>query len=213
MTPTYELDERTMGWFAERYWHEDELLADAQRRFAEVGPLIEVPSQTGALLATLVRTSGARRVLEIGTLFGFSAVWMGRALPSDGTIDTLEIVGEHADFAERVLADAGLAEQVRVHRGPALDTLAGLEGPYDLAFVDADKAGYPGYLDACLRLVRPGGVIAFDNVAMAGRVADPAVDESGVLAMRALHERLLADDRLHANVVPVGDGVAVCVVA
>jgi predicted O-methyltransferase YrrM len=212
MTPP-PIDDATHAWFDHRYWTDDELLADARRRFEQVGPMIEVPAESGALLATLVRATGARRVLEVGTLFGYSAVRMARALPPGGHLDTLELLDAHADFAEGVLRDAGLADTVTVHRGPALESLRALEGPYDLAFVDADKEGYPGYLEECLRLVRSGGVIAFDNVAMAGRVADGSNEEPGVVAMRALHEQIATDDRLHANVLPVGDGIAVCVLA
>jgi caffeoyl-CoA O-methyltransferase len=200
-------------WFAPRYWSDDDLLVDARARFATVGPMIEVPAESAALLATIVRATGARRVLEVGTLFGYSAAWIARALPAGGHLDTLELLDEHADFAEALLAQAGLADRVSIHRGAALDTLATLDGPYDVAFVDADKEGYPAYLEHCLRLVRPGGTIAFDNVAMAGRVADGSNDEPGVVAMRRLHELLVADSRVHANVLPVGDGVAVCVVA
>lgn len=210
---SYELDQSTRRWFRERYWRDDELLVRARERFAELGPMIEVPAETGALLGSLVRMTGARRVLEVGTLFGYSATWMARALPPDGRLDTLELLDEHADFAERLLREACLDEVVSVHRGPAIETLRSLDGPYDLAFVDADKEGYPAYLDECLRLVRQGGVIAFDNVALAGRVADERSDEPPVRAMRDLHRRIGEDPRLHANVLPVGDGVAVCVVA
>lgn len=211
--PNYTLTSETLTYFDARYWADDEVLADAHGRFAEIGPLIEVPRETGALLATLVRTSGARRVLEVGTLFGYSATWMARALPKDGSLDTLELLDAHTDFAEQLFESAGLSACITVHRGPALDTLSRLEGPYDMAFIDADKEGYDAYLDECLRLVRPGGTIALDNVAMAGRIVQSSHDEPGVVAMRALHERLVADERLHANVVPVGDGIAVCVVA
>ncbi len=208
---SYTIADDTREYFADRYWVEGEVLADAQRRFADVGPLIEVPSETGALLATLVRATGARRVLEVGTLFGYSAVWMGRVLPADGRVDTLELLDEHVDLAEDVIGQAGLDDRVHVHRGPALDTLASLDGPYDIAFVDADKEGYPAYLEHCLRLVRSGGTIVFDNVAMAGRLVDPDNHEPGVEAMRALHDTLAGHDELHANVLPIGDGVAVCV--
>ena len=209
---SYTITDQTRDFFAERYWAEDDLLVDAQRRFEQVGPLIEVPSETGALLATLVRATGARRVLEVGTLFGYSAVWMGRALPEGGRLDTLELLDEHADFAQDVLHDAGLTQQVHVHRGPALDTLVALDGPYDLAFVDADKEGYPAYLEQCLRLVRRGGTIVFDNVAMAGRLVDADHDDdAGVAAMRQLHDTLASHPELDCNVLPIGDGVAVCV--
>jgi predicted O-methyltransferase YrrM len=205
-------DRRTHEWLTERFWRDDEPLLAARERFAELGgPLIEVPNETGALLATLIRASGARRVLEVGTLFGYSAVWMARALPADGTVDTLELLDAHADQAEQLLRETGLAERVTVHRGSAADTLATLTGPYDLAFIDADKERYPDYLEHALRLVRPGGLIIADNVIWSGRVADPGEHEPGTEALRTYLERARAHPQLDTNVLPVGDGVAVSV--
>ncbi len=208
----YEIPTDTRSWIGERYWSDDELLRDAHRRFAEVGPNIEVSNDTGAFLATLVRASGARRVLEVGTLMGYSAVWMARALPADGHLDTLELVDAHADFAEGLLRDAGLDERVTVHRGLAIETLRTLEGPYDLVFIDADKGGYVDYLERALELVRPGGVIVADNVSWSGRVADPGNEEPDTLALRRYHDAITGNSRLHSNVLPIGDGVAVSVV-
>jgi predicted O-methyltransferase YrrM len=205
---------RTRAWLTDRFWRDDELLESARARFADLGgPLIEVPHETGALLASLVRATAARRVLEVGTLFGYSAVWMARALPHDGTIDTLELVDAHADVAEQLLRDAGLAERVTVHRGAALDTLATLDEPYDLVFIDADKERYPDYLEQALRLVRPGGMILADNVIWSGRVADPDEHAPGTEALRTYLEQARSHPRLHTNVLPVGDGVALSVVA
>lgn len=209
---SYAIDDAARTWMRDHFWTDDDLLRDAHARFAEVGPSIEVSNDTGALLATLVRATGARRVLEVGTLFGYSAVWMARALPADGHLDTLELVDAHADFAEQLLADAGLEDRVRVHRGPALQSLATLDGPYDLAFIDADKGGYVAYLERALELVRPGGTIIADNVAWSGRVADPDNDEPDTLALRRYLEFARAHPRLDTNVLPIGDGVAVSVV-
>ncbi|MCW2928885.1 MAG: putative O-methyltransferase [Thermoleophilia bacterium] len=206
------LDDRTHAWMQERFWADDPLLARARERFAAAhGPLIEVPNDTGALLATLVRTLSATRVLEIGTLFGYSAVWMARAMPAAGTIDTLELEEPHAALAEQLFDEAGVAEMVTVHRGAALDTLAQLEGPYDLAFIDADKERYPAYLDRAVELVRPGGLIVADNVIWSGRVADPSQQTPDVLALRAYLDRARSHALLDTNVLPVGDGVAVSV--
>jgi predicted O-methyltransferase YrrM len=209
---TTKTSERTETWLRERFWADDELLTQARERFADLGgPLIEVPNETGALLATLVRATGARRVLEVGTLFGYSAVWMARAMPAGGTIDTLELLDAHADVADQLLRDAGLAERVTVHRGPAADTLAELDGPYDLMFIDADKERYPTYLEHALRLVRPGGLVIADNVIWSGRVADPIEQDAGTVGLRTYLERALAHPELETNVLPVGDGVAVSV--
>ncbi len=208
---SYSISDDARAWLRERFWDDDELLRDAHARFADLGPNIEVSNDTGALLATLVRATGARRVLEVGTLFGYSAVWMARALPPDGTLDTLELVDAHADFAERLCASAGLADRVHVHRGPALDTLATLDGPYDLAFIDADKGGYVAYLERALELVRPGGTIIADNVAWSGRVADRDNDEPDTLALRRYLDVASSHPRLDTNVLAVGDGVAISV--
>lgn len=205
------IDERTRAWLAERFWRDDELLADARERFRDVGPSIEVHRETGSMLATFVRATAARRVLEIGTLFAYSAVWMGRALPDGGSIDTLELEPEHARFARELLREAGLSEHTTVHEGPALATLATLAGPYDLAFIDADKEGYADYLERVVDLVRPGGTIIADNVIWSGRVADPANHEPGTLALRRYLELAASHPLLDTNVLPIGDGVAVSV--
>jgi len=206
-------DQATHEWLEARYWADDDLLVDAHARFADVGPAIEVPSETGALLATLVRSVAATRVLEVGTLFGYSAVWMARALAEGGSLDTLELLDDHADFAEQLFRDAGLHERIRVHRGPALDSLAALAGAYDLAFIDADKGGYPDYLEHALRLVRPGGLIVADNVAWGGRLLDASYDaDESAIGIRRYHDLISEHPRLHSNVLPVGDGVAVSVV-
>lgn len=205
------LDERTRTWLAERWWREDDVLLAARERFAATGPLIEVPAETGALLGAIVRIAGARRVLEIGTLFGYSAAWLARALPADGHLDTLELDDAHADAAERLFAEAGLSERVTVHRGAALETLATLAQPYDMAFIDADKAGYPDYVEHAVRLVRRGGVILCDNLAQDGRVADPGCHEPNVVTMRRVHDLLAAHPALDSTVLPIGDGVSVSI--
>jgi predicted O-methyltransferase YrrM len=209
---SYAISDDARAWMRDHFWADDELLRDAHARFAQVGPSIEVSNDTGALLATLVRASGARRILEVGTLFGYSAVWMARALPADGHLDTLELVDAHADFAAQLCDDAGLTDRVQVHRGPAIESLADLEGPYDLVYIDADKAGYVAYLERALELVRPGATIIADNVAWSGRVADADNDEPDTLALRRYLEFASAHPRLDTNVLPIGDGVAISVV-
>ena len=141
-------------------------------------PPIEVQPTSGKLLALLVRISGARRVLEVGTLAGFSTIWMGQALPDGGHLDTLEYLPEHADVARENLAAAGLADRVTVHVGPALDTLPSLSGPYDLVFIDADKQNNVAYLEWAVRLGRPGTVVVLDNAVWEGTLLDPAQDEA-----------------------------------
>jgi predicted O-methyltransferase YrrM len=168
----------------------------------------------GRLLAVLVRATGGRRVLEVGTFVGTSAAWMAPALAAGGTIDTLEADPARAARAAAFLERAGLAGRVQVHTGPALETLPGLpDGAYDLCYLDADKTGYPAYLDHALRLVRPGGLIVADNVFGGGALGRPREqDDARAAALRGYTERAMADPRLLTTILTVGDGVAVSAV-
>lgn len=166
----------------------------------------------GRLLAVLTRASGGRRVLEIGTFVGVSAAWICEGLAPDGHLDALEIDPVRAADAHAWLTRAGAGERVTITVGPAADALPGLpEGAYDLAYVDADKPGYPGYLDECARLVRPGGLIVADNVLSAGRVADPQDDSPTVAAMRAFTRAAVSRPALATVLLTVGDGVTLSV--
>jgi len=168
----------------------------------------------GRLLAVLVTASGGRAVLEMGTFVGVSATWMAGALAPGGRIDTLEVDPERADRAEAWFARAGISDRVRVHRGPAAETLAGLpDGAYDLAYIDADKTGYPTYLEHAIRLVRPRGLIAADNVLSGGQMGrPPEEDDERLAALRAYTARAMDDPRLRSAVLTIGDGVTLSVV-
>jgi predicted O-methyltransferase YrrM len=168
----------------------------------------------GRLLAVLVRASGGRRVLEVGTFVGTSAAWMAGSLAPGGTLDTLEVDAARADRAEAFLARIGLGDRVRVHRGPALERLAVLpDSAYDLAYIDADKTGYPDYLEQAVRLVRPGGMILADNVLAGGRLGGaPEDDDERLAALRGYTARAMAHPRLQTAVLTVGDGVTLSVV-
>ena len=183
-------------------------------------PPIQVARAQGRLLAVLVRATGARRVLEVGTLAGISAIWMGRALPPGGRLVTLEVEPRHAEVARANLDEAGLRDVVDVRVGPALEVLAALadEGaePFDLVFIDADKPPYAEYLEASLRLARPGTVIVADNVIRRGAVAEPS-DDAAVAGARRFNALVAAHPRLDAAILQtVGekhhDGMAVAVV-
>ena len=162
-------------------------------------PPIDVSPPQGKLLHLLARAIGARRVLEIGTLGGYSTIWLGRALGPDGRVVTLEREPRHAAVAADNLARAGLAEQVDIVVGPALETLPNLDGPFDLVFVDADKPSNAAYLAQALRLSRPGALIVVDNVVRDGRVADPTDDDPAVVGSRRFTEALAAEPRLSAT--------------
>jgi predicted O-methyltransferase YrrM len=160
----------------------------------------------GALLGVLVRATGGHRVLEIGTFVGTSALWICDALSPDGHLDCLEADADRADRAAEVVREAGFHEQVTIHVGAALDTLPGLAPGYDLAYIDADKPAYTAYLDACTRLVRPGGMIVADNVFGGG------VDDERARELRAFAEAAMAHPALRTVIVPVGDGITLSTV-
>lgn len=184
-------------------------------------PHIAVTAPLGRLLHVLARAVGARRILEIGTLGGYSAIWLVRALPPDGRLITLEFDPLHAEIAQTNLARAGLADRVEVRVGRAVDSLAELaaEGaePFDLIFIDADKPSYPAYLHGSLKLARPGALIVADNVVRQGRVADETDDDANVRGVRQFNAALAAEPRLTATIVQTVsskgyDGVAIAVV-
>jgi predicted O-methyltransferase YrrM len=185
-------------------------------------PAIDVSKLQGKFLALLVRISGARRVLEIGTLGGYSTLWMARALPEGGRVVTLEFDPHHAEVARTNLANAGVLDRVNLRVGRAIETLPTLENsadaPFDLIFIDADKESYAEYLDWSLRLARVGTVIVADNVVREGKVVEGGCDDPRVQGVRRFTEKLAAEPRLDATVLQgVGakgyDGLALAVVA
>jgi predicted O-methyltransferase YrrM len=184
-------------------------------------PAIDVSRLQGKFLELLVRISGARRILEIGTLGGYSTIWLARGLPEGGRIVTLEFDPHHAEVARANLEHAGVVDRVDLRVGRAIDTLPKLENtadsPFDLIFIDADKESYPEYLDWTLRLSRVGTVIVADNVVRDGRVVEADCDDERVQGVRRFTERLAAEPRLNATVLQnVGtkgyDGLALAVV-
>jgi len=184
-------------------------------------PEINVAPNQGKFLHLLARTANARRILEVGTLGGYSTIWLARALPPEGRLITLERDPHHAEVARENIARAGLAGVVEVRVGPALESLAQLAAaetqPFDLIFIDANKDAYPAYLEAVLRLARPGTVILGDNVVRDGNVVHAASSDERVQGVRRFLEMLAADPRLSATAVQtVGskgwDGFAMAVV-
>ncbi|MFF9341763.1 MULTISPECIES: O-methyltransferase [unclassified Streptomyces] len=182
----------------------DEALTAALADSAAAGlPEIAVAPNQGKFLHLLARTQGARRILEIGTLGGYSTIWLARALPADGRLITLEHDPRHAGVARGNLARAGLADRVEVRTGPALDTLPLLEeegaGPFDLVFVDADKANNPHYVTWALKLSRPGTLIVVDNVVRGGRVATEDPSDPAITGTRAMFDLVAREPRLDAT--------------
>ena len=168
-------------------------------------PPIAVSAPQGKLLALLARMAGATRILELGTLGGYSTIWMARALPAGGRLISLEVDPRHAEVARANLAAAGVDSVVEVRVGAALDTLPKLvdegAGPFDLIFIDADKPNIPEYLTWALRLSRPGTVLVVDNVVRDGGLVDGSGTRPEVVGVRRLHELLAADDRISATTI------------
>jgi caffeoyl-CoA O-methyltransferase len=197
-------------YLSERYWSEDDLLREVRADTAQRGPSIQVSAEAGRLLALFVHALGATRVLEVGTLFGYSGIWMARELPPGGRLDTIEIEKLHADAAEHWFERARLSDRVVVHRGAGVDVLATLPGPYDIAFIDADKANYPHYTRLALERLRPGGLMIADNAIRGGRIVEAGVN-ADIDGIRAMHDLLANDSSLVATTLPVGDGMAIAV--
>ena len=169
---------------------------------------MQIAPEQGAFMGLLVRLTGASRILEIGTFTGYSSTAMALALPDDGRITCLDVSREWTDRARQAWTDAGVADRVELRIGPAVESLGQLEDDsFDLAFIDADKTGYDAYYTGCLRVVRPGGLILIDNVLQSGRVTDPAADDDNVRAIRALNERIAADERVDVVLLPLADGL------
>lgn len=200
----------------------DPALDAALRASAAAGlPPINVAPNQGKLLMLLAQAQGARNILEIGTLGGYSTIWLARALPAGGRLITLEFDPKHAEVARANIARAGLADVVEVRLGRALDTLKQLaaenRGPFDLIFIDADKSGYPDYFPWALKLSRPGSMIIADNVVRNGAVIDADSSDPNVQGMRRFNELLAAEPRVSATVIQtVGskgyDGFAIALV-
>ncbi|MBU6199077.1 MAG: class I SAM-dependent methyltransferase [Xanthomonadaceae bacterium] len=189
--------------------------AIAARLREETAKLPQAGMQIGpdqaAFLALLVRAIGARCCIEIGTFTGMSALAVASALPDDGRLICCDISAEWTSIARRYWAQAGVAARIDLRLAPALDTLRDLamteRGRFDFAFIDADKARYDAYYEACLELLRTGGVIALDNMLWSGKVADANVHDADTDAIRALNAKIHADARVDATLLTIGDGV------
>jgi predicted O-methyltransferase YrrM len=171
----------------------------------------QIAPEQGQLMALLVKLIGARRTLEVGTFTGYSAAWVALALPADGQVIACDVSEEWTTIARRYWEQAGIAEKINLHLAPAAETLeelvqTGQENSFDFAFIDADKPNYDVYYEQCLKLVRPGGLIAFDNMLRRGRVLQKARDK-GTQTVQALNEKLHVDARVDISLVPIADGL------
>jgi predicted O-methyltransferase YrrM len=196
--------DRVDTYIGEKLIGDDAILAAALAHNAENGlPPIDVSAAQGKMLYLLAQMAGVRRILEIGTLGGYSTIWLARALPDDGVLVTLEVDHKHARVAQVNLDRAGLSDRAEIRVGPALDSLAAMTdvAPFDFVFIDADKQSNVDYVAEAIRLGRSGTTIIVDNVVREGGILDPASNDPGVLGTRALFDFLQSDPRIDATAV------------
>lgn len=216
-----ETRERCIAWAEERFAGESEAHRWIRRELEARGfPRIEVSPLEGRTLAVLARLVGARRLLEVGTLGGYSALWLLSLLDADAELVTVERDPEHAALAREAFRRAGVDDRVRLVEGDAREAVPALRdevegggggGRFDLAFLDADKESYPLYLEASAGLLRPGGLVLADNAFWKGRVVDPEDREPSTEGIRELHRRVAEDPRFEGTVLPVRDGLLAAV--
>lgn len=210
---TIELSEPLHAYLVSTTVREPAVLADLRKETAALPmAVMQIAPEQGQFMALLVEMLGARRVLEIGTFTGYSSLSMALALPPGGRIVACDISEEYTAMARRYWARAGVQDRIELRLGPAVETLdallrAGNAGSFDFIFIDADKTNYGVYYERGLELLRPGGVMAVDNMLWGGAVIDPAKNDADTIAIRALNERARADERVTISLVPIGDGL------
>lgn len=199
--------------YAEEFVPEPEVVEAARRRGVEFGAASPVGTGAGSVLRLLAAAVAARHVVEIGTGAGTSGLWLLAGMPDDGVLTTIDVSAEHQRAARAAYAAAGHAPQrTRVITGAAAEVLPRMtDGAYDMVVVDADKDGYPGYVEHAVRLLRPGGVLAVDNMLWHDQVADPAARDATTVALRTLGKTLRDHDELVTSLLPVSDGLLVAV--
>jgi len=189
----------------------DPVLEELARETQKVGPLalMQVAPEQGAFLTLLTRLVGARRAIEVGTFTGYSSICIARGLPADGHLLCCDVSDEWTSVARRFWEKAGVADRIELRIAPAAETLRALPetADVDLAFIDADKPGYPVYYEEILKRLRPGGVILADNVLWMGRVADPSADDAQTQAIRAFNAKVARDPRVECVMIPLSDGL------
>ena len=179
----------------------------AETREKTTAPQMMVGLLEGQFLGALVRSTGARRILELGTFTGYSSISMALALPDDGRLITCDVDPETTEIARRYATEAGVVDRIDYRTGPALDTIAQLDGDFDLVFIDADKPNYLNYYEATLPKLARSGLMILDNTLWSGRVADPQEDDDNTRAIREVNDHIVADPRVHNVLLTVRDGM------
>ncbi len=203
------VSEAHFAYLAQRTRGDDDFLRELKAAAKQAGiPEIQIAPEQASFMAILLRLCGAREVIEVGTLAGYSAITMARALPPQGRVRTIEFAPAHADFAEAWIARSDVAGRVEVLRGAGADVLPGIEDDSaDAAFLDADKRNYPLYLEHSLRILRPGGLVLVDNAFAFGQLLDPTPSDGEVGAVRAFNDHMARQSGVDAVIVPIGDGL------
>jgi caffeoyl-CoA O-methyltransferase len=186
----------------------DDLVAATREAMGDLS-IMQIAQEQGPFMTFLTRLVGARRAVEVGTFTGLSALCIAEGLTDGGRVDCFDISDEYVSVGRPFWERAGVADRIEVHIGPAVDTLAGFrpDEPVDLAFLDADKVNYANYYELLLPMLRPGGLVVFDNSLYFGAVYDQAADDENVRAIRAVNDLVAADDRVDAVLLNVGDGL------
>lgn len=213
---TLAMTDRIYAYMMDSTLREAPILAELRAETAAL-PMagMQISPEHGQFAAFLIELTGARRYLEIGTFTGYSALAAALAMPADGRVLCLDRSEEWTAVARRYWKKAGVADRIELRLGAAVQTLdkmlaAGDRDRFDMAFIDADKANYDAYYERCLNLVRPGGLIALDNMLWGGDVADPAKADEDTTALRALNRKIRDDGRVACSLVPIGDGLMLC---
>jgi caffeoyl-CoA O-methyltransferase len=208
---SFHLSSEIHAYLVEHGTPPDAVLRELAEETARLGPIamMQVAPEQGAFMTLLVRATGARRAIEVGTFTGYSALCIARGLPDDGQLLACDVSEEWTSIGRRYWERAGVAKKIDLRIGPALDTLRALpqEPRFDLAFIDADKTSYPAYYEEILLRLRQGGLILVDNVLWMGRVVDASADDENTRAIRAFNDRVAADRRVDCVMLAVSDGL------
>jgi predicted O-methyltransferase YrrM len=208
-----ELTDQVYDYLLEVSLREHPVLARLREETAELPlSIMQIAPEQGQFMRLLVQILGAKRCLEIGTFTGYSSLSVALGLPADGQIIACDVSVDFTEIALRYWAEAGVADKIDLRLGPAIETLddllkEGASGSFDFAFIDADKENYLPYYERCLKLIRPGGLIAVDNVLWNGSVADSEKTDADTQAIRELNQKLRDDERVDISMVPIGDGL------
>lgn len=214
-TKSIGLEQGLYDYLLQHSLREPKLLAELRAETAKLPQAnMQIAPEQGQFMAMLARTIGARRYLEVGTFTGYSALAVTLAMPQQGETTCLDISEEWTTIAQRYWIRAGLADRIHLHLAQASETLQALirdgwSGDYDMAFIDADKTGYADYFEACLTLVRPGGLILIDNTLWDGKVADENDPDEDTRAIRAFNQKIFDDERIDLSLLPIGDGLTI----